>query len=131
VEPGAVLEAERRANDIVFENRPVRWTSKIGRGEGAAQSLDREGTLRVCSIDGLDRSACGGTHVRATGGGRFSYASSTKCGRPSVWNSCAAGGRCGGARGLRSALQNGPLFRRLSRKSRHGGGAVGNGARQR
>ena len=27
----------------------------------------REGTLRIVSIDGLDRSACGGTHVRATG----------------------------------------------------------------
>jgi alanyl-tRNA synthetase len=27
----------------------------------------REGTLRVVTIRGLDRSACGGTHVRATG----------------------------------------------------------------
>jgi alanyl-tRNA synthetase len=28
---------------------------------------DREGALRIVSIDGLDRSACGGTHVRSTG----------------------------------------------------------------
>jgi alanyl-tRNA synthetase len=27
----------------------------------------REGTLRIVSIDGFDRSACGGTHVRTTG----------------------------------------------------------------
>src|SRR5206468_387819 len=27
----------------------------------------REGTLRVITIAGLDRSACGGTHVKATG----------------------------------------------------------------
>ena len=28
---------------------------------------EREGTLRIVSIEGLDRSACGGTHVRLTG----------------------------------------------------------------
>jgi alanyl-tRNA synthetase len=31
------------------------------------KASEREGTLRIVSIDGLDRSACGGTHVRATG----------------------------------------------------------------
>ena len=36
-------------------------------GAGTAQSVGpRTGTLRVVSIDGVDRSACGGTHVRST-----------------------------------------------------------------
>jgi alanyl-tRNA synthetase len=68
VEPGAVLEAERRANDIVFENRPVAVDFEdAAQAKGLRKASDREGTLRVVSIDGLDRSACGGTHVRATG----------------------------------------------------------------
>ena len=35
--------------------------------QGLRKASEREGTLRIVSIDGLDRSACGGTHVRATG----------------------------------------------------------------
>ena len=34
---------------------------------GLRKASDREGTLRIVTIEGLDRSACGGTHVRATG----------------------------------------------------------------
>ena len=33
---------------------------------GLRKPSDREGTLRVVSIEGVDRSACGGTHVRST-----------------------------------------------------------------
>jgi alanyl-tRNA synthetase len=68
VEPGAVLDAERRANDIVFENRPVAVHFQPAQEvHGLRKPTDREGTLRIVSIEGLDRSACGGTHVRATG----------------------------------------------------------------
>jgi alanyl-tRNA synthetase len=68
VEPGAVLDAERRANGIVFENRPVAVDFQTAAEvQGLRKATDREGTLRIVSIDGLDRSACGGTHVRATG----------------------------------------------------------------
>jgi len=68
VDPPAVREAERRANAIVFENRPV----TIGFADAAAASglrkpSDREGALRIVTIADLDRSACGGTHVRSTG----------------------------------------------------------------
>lgn len=59
---------EARANEIVWENRPVEVTYEdAGSVQGLRKASDREGTLRVVSIDGLDRSACGGTHVRATG----------------------------------------------------------------
>jgi alanyl-tRNA synthetase len=34
---------------------------------GLRRPAKRSGTLRLVEIDGLDRSACGGTHVRATG----------------------------------------------------------------
>jgi alanyl-tRNA synthetase len=68
LEPDAVLDAERRANDIVFENRPVAVDFQhADEAKGLRKATDREGTLRIVSIDGLDRSACGGTHVRATG----------------------------------------------------------------
>ena len=68
LEPGAVLEAERRANDIVFENRLVAVEFQhAAEVQGLRKPTDREGTLRIVSIEGLDRSACGGTHVRATG----------------------------------------------------------------
>jgi alanyl-tRNA synthetase len=68
VEPGAVAEAERRANEIVFENRPVAVDFQhAAEATGLRKPTDREGTLRIVSIQGLDRNACGGTHVRATG----------------------------------------------------------------
>lgn len=66
--PEQVLAAERRANQVVSENRPLTVTF-----ESAAEAVElrkpseREGLLRVVSIAGLDRSACGGTHVRASG----------------------------------------------------------------
>ncbi|MGO9229585.1 MAG: alanyl-tRNA editing protein [Bryobacteraceae bacterium] len=68
VEPLAVREAERRANAIVFENRTVS-VGFAGAGEagGLRKPSEREGTLRIVSIADLDRSACGGTHVRSTG----------------------------------------------------------------
>jgi alanyl-tRNA synthetase len=63
-----VAEAERRVNEVVFENRPLGISF-----EEAAQTRDlrkpseREGALRIVTIEGLDRSACGGTHVARTG----------------------------------------------------------------
>ena len=68
LDPARVLEAERRANEAVCENRPLAVSF-----EDAAETRDlrkpseRAGTLRVVSIEGLDRSACGGTHVARTG----------------------------------------------------------------
>jgi alanyl-tRNA synthetase len=61
-------KAEGRANEIVFENRPVAITFEdAARARGLRKPSERAGTLRIVAIEGLDRSACGGTHVRATG----------------------------------------------------------------
>ncbi len=63
-----IVAAEARANHVVVENRAVGVTFEDASAAGALRKpTDREGTLRIVSIEGLDRSACGGTHVRATG----------------------------------------------------------------
>jgi alanyl-tRNA synthetase len=63
-----VERAERKANEIVLENRPVR----VGFEDAATASAlrkpsDRTGDIRIVTIENTDRSACGGTHVRSTG----------------------------------------------------------------
>jgi len=62
------LKAERRVNEIVFENRPVTVTFEdVASAAGLRKAADRTGEIRVVEIEGIDRSACGGTHVRGTG----------------------------------------------------------------
>jgi alanyl-tRNA synthetase len=68
VDANTLREAERRANEVVYENRPVAVLfESAAEAEGLRKPSDREGTLRIISIEGMDRSACGGTHVRSTG----------------------------------------------------------------
>jgi alanyl-tRNA synthetase len=68
LEHARLVEAEDRANRAVTENRPVEVTfEEPGRAAGLRKASAREGTLRIVTIRDLDRSACGGTHVRATG----------------------------------------------------------------
>ena len=63
-----VVAAEWRANQVVVENRPVTVSfEEAAVADGLRKASSREGPLRIVAIDGLDRSACGGTHVRATG----------------------------------------------------------------
>lgn len=65
-----VAAAEREANRIVWEDRPVaiRFAAKE---DVAAMPLrkesQREGTLRLIDVEDWDLSACGGTHVARTG----------------------------------------------------------------
>ena len=68
LDPAQVLAVEASVNQRVFENHPVAVTFEA---EAEAQGLrrrppDRHGVLRIVSIEGLDRSPCGGTHVRST-----------------------------------------------------------------
>ncbi len=66
--PREAQEAERRANQVVFENRAVSiHFQPAAETEGLRKPSEREGVLRIVAIENLDRSACGGTHVRATG----------------------------------------------------------------
>lgn len=59
---------ELRANQVVSENRPVVVSFEdAASAKELRKPSDRTGDLRIVSIDGVDRSACGGTHVRATG----------------------------------------------------------------
>jgi alanyl-tRNA synthetase len=65
---GQLVMVERAGNEIVCENRPVRVSYEDAAGAaGLRKASERTGTLRIVSIDGLDRSACGGTHVASTG----------------------------------------------------------------
>lgn len=61
-------DAEARANAIIFENREVSVSFEdAATATGLRKPSDRDGTLRIVTIDTLDRSACGGTHVHRTG----------------------------------------------------------------
>ena len=51
----------------MLENRPVAVTFEdSASAAGLRKAVDRVGELRIVEIEGLDRSACGGTHVRGT-----------------------------------------------------------------
>jgi alanyl-tRNA synthetase len=67
----AMLEgAERAANQVVFEDRPV--NVRYGTADefaqlGARKEVDRKGILRAIEIEAADLQPCGGTHVKRTG----------------------------------------------------------------
>jgi alanyl-tRNA synthetase len=68
ITPERIREVEVRVNAVMVENRPVRVSFEdAATATGLRKATTRAGTIRVVQIDGLDRSACGGTHVRATG----------------------------------------------------------------
>jgi alanyl-tRNA synthetase len=63
-----IRAAELRANEAVWQNLPVSVTFAAASDDlGLRKVSSRAGELRIVAIEGLDRSACGGTHVRATG----------------------------------------------------------------
>jgi alanyl-tRNA synthetase len=63
-----LVAIERRVNELVVENLPVGVAFHDQDEDlGLRKASSRTGTLRVVSIGDLDRSACGGTHVRHTG----------------------------------------------------------------
>ncbi len=68
VSPAKLLEIERRVNERLRENRATSVAFEDAtQAQGLRKESGRQGLLRIVSIDGLDRSACGGTHLRQTG----------------------------------------------------------------
>jgi len=62
-----MVAAEARANEVVADARPVSVTFEDSESAiGLRKPSDRPGLLRIVSIAEVDRSACGGTHVRST-----------------------------------------------------------------
>jgi alanyl-tRNA synthetase len=66
-----IVGAEKRANEIVFENRPVR-IRYVSRADAEKLGLRKlpaaeRNELRIIEVEDFDLSACGGTHVSASG----------------------------------------------------------------
>ncbi len=63
-------EAERRTNQIIFEDRTVEvqfGTREELAASGVRKEVDREGVLRAICVRDFDMQPCGGTHVGRTG----------------------------------------------------------------
>jgi alanyl-tRNA synthetase len=68
LDAGKIAAVERHVNEVVMENRAVGVSYEDAAfGPELRKASERKGTLRIVSIAGLDRSACGGTHVKSTG----------------------------------------------------------------
>lgn len=65
VTEGELAQAEERCFEIIGQARPT-GISFEDAAAGLRKESQRTGTLRIVSIDGIDRSACGGTHVRSS-----------------------------------------------------------------
>jgi len=68
--PRHIEQAERRTNEIIFEDRVVAvrfGTAEELEREGVRKKVDRQGILRAIEVEGFDRQPCGGTHLARTG----------------------------------------------------------------
>jgi len=70
VKAGHLEKAERRVNEVIFEDKPV--VIRFGTAEelaeaGIRKKVEREGILRAIEVEGFDRQPCGGTHLERTG----------------------------------------------------------------
>jgi alanyl-tRNA synthetase len=68
--PDVLEGAQRAANAVIFEDRPV--NVRYGSAEhlaalGVRKEVDRQGILRAIEIERADLQPCGGTHVKSTG----------------------------------------------------------------
>jgi alanyl-tRNA synthetase len=65
--PDQAARVEERCAEIVAQSRPVMVSYEdAASAAGLRKESARTGILRIVSIEGLDRSACGGTHVSST-----------------------------------------------------------------
>lgn len=66
----ALEGAQRAANGVVFEDRPVNvryGTADQLAQRGVRKEVDRAGILRAIEIEAADLQPCGGTHLKSTG----------------------------------------------------------------
>ena len=62
-----IEKAETRVQELIWAARPVSILFEDAAAvAGLRKPSERTGTLRIIEIEGVDRSACGGTHVRST-----------------------------------------------------------------
>lgn len=62
-----IARVEDRVNELTRQALPVEISYADAEGaEGLRKPAKRAGEIRIVSIEGVDRSACGGTHVRST-----------------------------------------------------------------
>jgi alanyl-tRNA synthetase len=70
ITPAQLKEAEQRANELIWENRPIHcyWIADSELARIPLRRLPKvTGEIRIVEIEAYDWSACGGTHVRHTG----------------------------------------------------------------
>jgi len=68
IDAQAIAEIERRVNVLIAEGHTIRASFEdAASAAGLRKASDRTGLLRIITIDDVDRSACGGTHVAQTG----------------------------------------------------------------
>ncbi len=68
--PQQLEAAERRVNEIIFDDRPIGilfGTAEELAAAGIRKQVQRQGTLRAIEVEGFDRQPCGGTHASRTG----------------------------------------------------------------
>jgi alanyl-tRNA synthetase len=62
-----ISQVEERCAEVVASALPVKTSFEESSADLELRKASaREGTLRIISIEGIDRSGCGGTHVRST-----------------------------------------------------------------
>jgi len=110
--PELLSKVEDRANEIVWEDRPVstRWTTQE---EALKLPLrkppDVEGDVRIVEVERFDWSACGGTHVSRAGQVGLVHLLGTERYKGGVRISFVCGGRA-----LRRLREAGALLRALA-----------------
>jgi alanyl-tRNA synthetase len=110
---GQMEEAQALATEVVFQNRAVHIlaTDRDNLSSlGVRKESQREGEIRVIDIEGFDRSACGGTHVRNTGEIGVIFVSNFERYKGGTRVEFAAGGRA-----LRLLRKDHELLRQLAR----------------
>ena len=68
IAPAALIEIESQLNRMAAANHAITVSfEEASTATGLRKPSDRDGVLRIVTIEGIDRGACGGTHCDRTG----------------------------------------------------------------